>query len=173
MTRSTLLSDQSYNWSDHDEESVHCFPTSPTPGPAAPSAVTIGDPPGFAHRTLQALRQARLQVRQRSRPRSQILPLRQPVQEFPGHGLCPTSEPGTGHPASGQLSTGARTPGSDLPGQQRVAPTPRVALSRTAVGTFPADHTRHPRSGGHPGGQYAPGPLERQRCGPLPDGGAR
>src|SRR5579864_2146705 len=82
-------SDQLYTWSDNNEKDRACCELEKTPSsPPAPAASAPGDSARLADRALQTLWQARVQMRRRPRPWTQVLPF----GELPGpaatNGLC-------------------------------------------------------------------------------------
>src|SRR5690348_1945819 len=68
-----LLSDQLLTWSDEDTPADHDRLAKAPPSAPAPTASAQSCPSRFPHRALQALRQARMQVRRRPRSWAQVL----------------------------------------------------------------------------------------------------
>ena len=127
---SVILSDQFDNWSDRYAERILCR-ASEAAQRACPSAAAAAiNPARFPHRAIQAVRQAGMQMRQRSRTWPQILSVGKLPREATADGLRAAGERRTGSRVSGQLSSGARDPGRDLRDQPRAAAPPRVALTR-------------------------------------------
>ena len=68
-----VRSDQLYKWSDENRKRT-CYQPEKAPRCAfAPATAAQGSPARLADRAVQALRQARVQVRRRSRPWPQVL----------------------------------------------------------------------------------------------------
>src|SRR5438270_9309443 len=129
MDLTVIESDQLYTWSDeqHTEEATGDLAQTPHCS-SAPTTAAPGDPAWLPDRALQALRQAGMQMRRRSRSRSQILPVCQLPGLAAANGLCAT---GVLHANSGvprQLSPSPRDLRGDLRDQPRVAAPPRGAL---------------------------------------------
>src|SRR4029453_10302543 len=103
-----LESDQLYTWSDEDSEPVHCRIAETPQHSPAPTAPASSDPPRFSHRTLQTMRQAGMQMRRRSRPWPQVLP----IGQLPGLAA-----------ANGLRAAGALRANGGVPGQ--LPPSPR------------------------------------------------
>ena len=77
------LSDQLFTWSANHAGQALSQSSAPTLLSPASTAAATDDPAGLADRALQTLRQAQLQMRHRSRPRSQALSVHQPqVREY-------------------------------------------------------------------------------------------
>lgn len=83
-----LQSDHLYTWSDENRNRAFCKPEKTPSGAVAAIAATQGGPPRLADRTLQALRQARVQMRRRSWPWPQILSFGEPLGLAATNGLC-------------------------------------------------------------------------------------
>jgi hypothetical protein len=133
MRRSQLQADQLYTWTD-----THALPTAQTdfcrlastPSTAiAPPATPRSSLAGFAHRALQTLRQAGMQVRPRSRSWPQVLPLGQSLWSATANGLHPPGLSQPGQRVSRQLPLSTRDLGRGLRHQSRTAMPPRGALS--------------------------------------------
>src|SRR6516225_8553225 len=97
-----ILSDQSLAWSDSYDKKVHVCLEKAAPSPAEQTSFSDRHPPRFAYQTLQALWQARLQMRQGPRSRPQVLPVRK---------LSPFA------PANGLRAAGVSPPGQEVPFQ--------------------------------------------------------
>lgn len=160
MNRTVLQADQLYTWPD-----THAFPTAPTdfcgvastpPTATAPPATPRSSFAGLPNRALQALRQAGMQVRSRSRSWPQVLPLGQSLWPATANGLPPPGLSKPGQRVSCQLPPSPRDLGRDLRHQSRTAMPPRGALSHsheTCSGLalrFLRSQTRRPAPG-----QYA------------------
>jgi hypothetical protein len=164
-----LLSDQLYNWSDNYDETalsrVAKTAECPDPGPAAP-----GTPPArIVDRALQTLRKAGLSVRQRTRPRPQVLPVGQPDGRPARDGLRASRAPRTGRGRSGEPPARPADTQRDLPDKPRIA-----SSSRTPVGNRDVSRPGHLRpSGGHGGRQHDPRPAEGRAAGGVHHGGVQ
>src|SRR5579872_7407281 len=163
-----LASDQLLTWSDeYIETDYHRLAKAPPSAPA-PIAPAQSYPPWFSHRALQALWQARLQMRPGPRSWPQVLPVGKLSRPAPANALRPARVLRAGERVSGQLPPRPPGLGGDLRDQPR-APTP----SREAV------RDRHERSAASPPradrfrtGRRAPRQHARQlaRPGPALDG---
>jgi len=160
-----LVSDQLLAWSDENREADHRRLAKAPPSAPTPIAPTQSYPAGFPHRTLQALWQARLQVRPGPRSWPQILSVGKLSRPAPTNGLRPTRVLRAGERVSGQLPPRSPDLGGDLRDQPR-APTP----SREAV------RDRHERSAARPPradrsgtGRRAPRQHARQLARPGPE----
>jgi hypothetical protein len=125
-----ILSDHLNRWSDGFDKST-CGRTAQTTqrsrASAAGASIHLAR---FPYRAIQAVRQARLQVRQRSRTWSQVLPVSHLSRSAATSRLRAAGQGRSGRGVFGQLSSGARNPGGDLRDQPRVAAPPRGALTR-------------------------------------------
>ena len=127
MALLVLLSDQFITWSAHGRYSVaHLAQT--TRSAAAANAGSGHAAEGLAHRTLQALRQTRLQVRRWSRPWPQVLPVREFSRPSPANGLRAPGRLRRRRATSGELPPGPRDHRRDLRDQPRTVTPPRGAL---------------------------------------------
>src|SRR5260370_1212224 len=122
-----LVSDQLKTWSAHARHSVVNFAQASCPVATADAGSRYA-PAWLAHRTLQALRQAWLQVCRRSRPRPQVLPLGELSGPPAANGLRATSRSRRRHRTLGELSPGPRDHRRDLRDQPRTITPPRGAL---------------------------------------------
>ena len=123
-----LLSDQFYTWSANGRYFVILF--TQTPRAIAQANAGVGDASArLAHRALQAMRQAGMQVRPRPRSWPQILPLGQSLWPATANGLHPPGLSKPGQRVSRQLPPSPRDLGRDLRHQSRTAMPPRGALS--------------------------------------------
>jgi len=159
-----LVSDQFLAWSDENIETDHRRLAKAPPSAPAPIAPTQSGPAGFPHRALQALWQARLQMRRRPRSWSQVLSVGELPRPASANGLCPARVLRAGERVAGQLPPRPPDPGGDLRDQPR-APTP----SREAL------KDRHERSAVIPPctdrsgtGRRAPRQYARQLARPRP-----
>lgn len=128
MYSSPVESDQLYTWSDIcARENLFRFAKTP-PISSAATAPTHRDPPWLAHRALQTLWQARLQVCQRSGARSQVLPVGKLSGLSTSHGLCAARVLRSDHRIPRQLPTNP----PDFRGNLRDQPS-TIAASRGAL----------------------------------------
>jgi len=128
MIVDNLLSDQLLMWSArNDREILFRFKETPQ-SPAAQTAATGLHSPGIAHRALQTLWEAWLQVRRWSWARPQVLPF----CEFPGqiatNGLRSPERGHRGERARCQLSSNPRDSRRDIRDQSRIAAPARGVL---------------------------------------------
>ena len=136
--KSMIRSDQYDNWSDRFAEAINPIPSKPPAGPPAPAATAQLRAPRILNRTVQALRQTRLQVRPGTRTRTQVLPVDQSAGRQSRHGLRPTRFARNGRQISGKLSLGSRDPGSNLQHQPRTAASQRTPIGKQRVPGEPA-----------------------------------
>jgi len=132
-----VQSDQLYTWSDIcARENLFRLAKTP-PISSAATAPTHRDPPWLAHRALQTVWQARLQVCRRSGARSQVLPVSKLSGLSTSHGLCAARVLRSGHRIPRQLSTNPRDFRGNLRDQPRTIAASRGALrSRDGRRTF-------------------------------------
>jgi hypothetical protein len=123
-----LGSDQLLAWSDENIETDHSRLAKAPPSAPAPITPAQSCPPWFPHRALQALWQARMQMRRRPRSWPQVLPVGELSRPAPTNGLRPARVLRAGERVSGQLPPRPPDLRGDLRDQPR-APTPsREAL---------------------------------------------
>jgi len=166
-----LPSDQLLAWSDENVETNHRRLAKAPPSAPAPTAPAQSCPARFSHRALQALRQARLQVRPGPRSWPQVLSVGELSRPASANGLRPARVLYAGERVPGQLPPRSPDPGGDLRDQPR-APTPsREALTdrheRNAASSPPTDRSGTERCAPR---QYArqlarPGPQLDGHCG--------
>ena len=157
-----LIADQLYAWSDENTEPSRGRLTKTPPSAPAPIAPTQSGPPRFPHRALQTLWQARLQMRQRSRARSQVLPVRKLSPFAPANGLCAAGVSRPDQEVSCQLSARSRNLRGDLRNQSRTAAPARDALRKhDERHPFLAHRAHRSGSGRRPPRQYARGLARR------------
>jgi len=151
-----ISSDQLFTWSATNDNKVHvCLEEAP-PGPPAQTPLSGSHPPGLSHRTLQALWQTRLQMRQGSRSWSQVLPVGKLSPFAPPNGLRTAGVLRPDQEVSCQLSARSRDLRGDLRDQSRTAAPARGALrSHDERNVFLAHRTHQPGIGGRPPRQYA------------------
>jgi hypothetical protein len=160
MHRSRLKADQLYTWSDTyalpTAQTDFCRVASTPPTAIASPAAPRSSFAGLAHRALQAMRQAGMQVRPRSRSWPQVLPLGQPVWSATANGLHPPGLSAPDHRISCQLPSSTRDLGRGLRHQSRTAMPPRGALSHPhePCSRLALRFLRSPTRGSAPG-QYA------------------
>lgn len=129
MTRLVAQSDQLYTWSAKHVRRILCDAS------AAARIAATGNPafrcgaPGFAHRTLQALRQTRLQMRTGAGAWPQILPFGKPFKRASVNGIHTPSPPRSDRGMSWQLPPHPQNPRRALRHQRRTPAPPRGVLS--------------------------------------------
>jgi len=123
-----IRSDQLYTWSDENRKRTCCQPEKAPPSAFAPATAAQGSPARLADRAVQALRQARVQVRRRSRPWPQVLSFGEPLRLAATDGLCAAGISRPGCRIYRPLSPSPRNPGSDLRDQSRTPAPPGGAL---------------------------------------------
>jgi len=159
-----LVSGQFLTWSDENIETDHRRLAKAPPSAPAPIAPTQSCPPWFPHRALQALWQARMQMRSRPRSWPQILSVGKLSRPAPANGLRPARVLRAGEQVPGQLPPRPPDLGGDLRDQPRAPAPPRGALKhrheRSAV-----NPPRTDRSGT---GRRAPRQYARQLARPRP-----
>jgi len=159
-----LASDQLLAWSDENSETDHRRLAKAPPSAPAPIAPTQSGPSGFPHRALQALRQARLQVRRRPRSWPQVLPVGELSRPASTNGLRPARVLRAGERVPRQLPPHPPGLGGDLRDQPR-APTPSREALRGRHERSAASPPRADRSGT---GRHAPRQYARQLARPRP-----
>jgi hypothetical protein len=128
MYLNALESDQFIAWSDEYTEAVPDRFAQTANCSCAPVASASGDPAWLPYRALQALRQARMQMRRWPRSRSQVLSLCEPPRLKATNGLRTARLLRTNGRAPCQLSPSPRDLGRDLRDQPRTAAAPRGTL---------------------------------------------
>src|ERR1700757_3429128 len=128
MYLAALDSDQLYTWSDESTERATGRLAKTPQGSSAPTAPAPIHPAWLLDRALQAMRQARMQVRRRTWPWPQVLS----VGKLPGlaaaNGLRATRGVRANRGVPGQLSPSPRDLRGDLRDQPRTAAPSRSAL---------------------------------------------
>jgi hypothetical protein len=125
-----LRSDQLNTWSANARYSFVRFASASHS--VATANAGIGDAVArLAYRTIQALRQARLQVRRWPWPWPQVLPFCELPRPSPANGLRAASRTRRCRGTSGKLPSGPRDHRRDLRDQPRTVTAPRGALRRT------------------------------------------
>jgi hypothetical protein len=129
MNGQRLLSDQLYMWSDSGGRRTFLH-SQKTPQTTAAQTTTAGvHPARLANRALQTLRQARVQMRQWSRTRSQVLSVGELSWQSATDGLRSAGRSRRNQRAPRQLPSGPRDLRGDLRDQPRIAAAPRGALN--------------------------------------------
>ncbi len=138
-----ILSDQSFRWSASYEEEILRRPAKAPSGPTRQTASPRCHPSRFSHRTLQALWQAWLQMRQGERPWSQVLLVRELPKITATNRLCSAEPSCRDQEIPRQLSTRSRNLRADLRDQPRVAAPPGGALRAHDEHRFFLAHRAH------------------------------
>ncbi len=123
-----IISDQLYKWSDEARKRTCYQPEKTPPSARATVAAAQGSPARLAYQTLQALWQARVQVRRRSRPWAQVLSFGEPLGIAATDGLRAAGISRPGCRIYRQLSASPRDLGSDLRDQSRTPAPPGGAV---------------------------------------------
>jgi hypothetical protein len=123
----SLQSDQLYTWSDHKAEQTYCCAAQTTRNSVATTTAAPSGPAWFADRALQALRQARVQMRRGPRPWPQVLPLGKLPRLTSAHGLRAARTVRTHYRIAGQLPSSPRDLRGNLGDQSRTDAPPRGA----------------------------------------------
>lgn len=132
MTLSRLQADQLNTWSDN--HAPHIAQGALVRFAKAPAAAVAPDAPAgsfaawLAHRTLQTLRQAGMQMRPRSRAWPQVLPLGELFRPKAANGLRASERSLPDRQISGLSPSGSRDLRRDLRDQPRTAPPSRGTL---------------------------------------------
>jgi hypothetical protein len=128
MKARRLISDQLNTWSDiYAKENIFFLAETPAIAFTA-TAASGGDPTWLAYRALQAMWQARMQVRQWSGTRSQVLSFGELPWLSPANGLRAARLLRPDHGIPRQLPTNPRDFARDLRDQLRATAAPRGAL---------------------------------------------
>jgi hypothetical protein len=151
-------SDQYDNWSDRGHRnSFHpCFAAEKETA-SGPAASAAGPVAGLSDRALQALRQAGVQVRSRGGPRSQVLPVGEPIGIDTANGLRATRVSAAGGGVLEQLPSGPGHSQRDLCDQPRAVAAAQAAIGGTGEwrGYSDADKLPPRGCGRHCRGQHA------------------
>src|SRR5271169_2712628 len=123
-----ILSDHAFTWSAIYTEEILQRSTKASSDSSRQTASPRWHPSRFSHRTLQALWQARLQMRQGARPWSQVLLVHELPKITAANRLCSAEPSCRDQEIPRQLSTRSRNLRADLRDQPRVAAPPRGAL---------------------------------------------
>lgn len=130
MKQIALRSDQLYNWSDYGKEEILLFSTAKTRSAPAPAPSLALYPPWLLNRTLQTLREARLQMRSGSGPWPEVLPFGQSIGRSARDGLRPAPVPEAGRSVPGQLPPRPENLGRGVPDQSRALTPQRKTLKK-------------------------------------------
>jgi len=167
-----LLSDQLITWSDFNERAFYKSAQTQAQATAAQTAPAGCGAARLPDRTLQTLRQTRLQVCQWSRAWSKVLFVGQPNRCTPGDGLRSPVHAGSGNAVPCQLPHHPRHTRSTLCNQPGVDAPTRAVLG---TGGECFIHTTHHRfrhcCRRHHHGQYVGGLDARTRSLPKSTGG--
>jgi hypothetical protein len=138
-----IWSDHAFTWSAIYTEETLQRSTKASSDSSRQAASPRWHPSRFSHRTLQALWQARLQMRQGTWPWPQVLLVRELPECATASGLC-SAEPSCGdQEIPRQLSTRSRNLRADLRDQPRVAAPSRGALRAHDEHRFFLAHRAH------------------------------
>jgi hypothetical protein len=143
MSVQSLSSDHVYDWSARSiKQDIIGITQAPT-DLAARAAATGCDLARLADRALQALWQAGLQMRRRSRPRPEVLPVGELSRRATADGLRATGRCGRHSGARRELPRGAHGSRGGLRNQPRTVTAPRGALrlggERNVAAAHPTD----------------------------------
>ena len=127
---SGLVSDQLYTWSDEHTKGIRCCPAKASQHSCAPITAAQIDFARVHHRAVQAVRQAGMQMRRRSRSWPEVLSVSELSRPAATHGLRAAGGLWTDGGVSRQLSPEPRDSGDDLRDQPRIAAPSRGALKR-------------------------------------------
>jgi hypothetical protein len=125
-----LLSDQLYAWSDGSKGKTCCHTSKASPCACKSVASAAFRSAWLAHRAVQALRKAWMQVCRWTGTWTQVLSFRELSRAAAADGLHPPGRSRAGFRTSRQLSTNQRDSGGDQRDQPRVAASSRGALTR-------------------------------------------
>src|ERR1700688_3076266 len=166
MYFTVVISDKLATWSDENPEPAHCrFAKTPQLS-AAPVAPAASDSSRLAHRALQTMRQAGMQMRRRPRPWPQILSVGQLSGLAAADGLCAPRALRSDGRTPGQLPPRPRDSRGDLRDQPRTTAPPRGALGAyRAHSGFCPSYTDRCGIGRPTPRQYARGLARRQSTG--------
>ncbi len=162
MSGYEVLSDQYNNWSGQHAESIDVITAAATQSHAAQTAESRRDPEGFAHRAVQALREAGMQVRERTWPRAQVLLVHQPDRPEATNGLRTPGLPRPSGGVSDKLPLGAGNHQRDFPDKPGTPTSPREVVETRhgcrphRIGDHVCRHTPDLRSGGQHAHRAAP-----------------
>ena len=127
---SGLVSDHLYTWSDEYAKGIRCRTAKASQPSCAPITATQIDFARVHHRAIQAMRQAGMQMRRRSRSWPEVLSVGELSRPAATNGLRAAGSLWTDGGVSRQLSPEPRNSGDDLRDQPRIAAPSRGALKR-------------------------------------------
>jgi hypothetical protein len=143
MNSSVIWSDHSFTWSAIYAKEILPRSKKASSDSSGQAASPRWHPSRFSHRTLQALWQARLQMRQGSRSWPQILLVRELPECAAANGLCSAGPSCGDQEISRPLSTRSRNLRADLRDQPRAAAPPKGALRAHDEHCFFPAHRAH------------------------------
>jgi len=135
MQSNAIYSAQLYNWSAHERFGSNFAPSTPSLGQTTSPTRASGSP-WLPHRTLQTVRQSRLQMSAGPGTRAQVLPFHQPGRRPTRNGLRPRRVFPAGLRLLAELSEGPSRAGEDLQHQPRVVTASSQILTINAHGAF-------------------------------------
>ncbi len=127
---SGLVSDQLYTWSDEYTKGIRCRTAKASQRSCAPTTAAQIDFARVHHRAVQAVRQAGMQMRRRSRSWPQVLSVGELSRPAAANGLRAAGGLWADGGVSRQLSPEPRNSGDNLRDQPRIAAPSRGALKR-------------------------------------------
>jgi hypothetical protein len=130
ITLASLQSDQLDTWSDKNAKGIRCRAAKTPLHSCASTAPAQIDSAWLAHRAIQAMWQAGVQMRRWSRTRPQVLSVGKLSGPAAANGLCAAGCLWRNGRVSGQLSSKPRDSGSNLRDQPRIIAPSRGALKR-------------------------------------------
>ena len=160
MKSPVLLTDQLNTWSEnyapHNAQTVLVRLAETAAATLTPTATARSLAPRLAHRTLQTLRQCRMQMRSRSRSWPKVLPLRKSSGTASADGLRSPGFAAAGCGISRSLPSASSGHRGDLPDQWRT-PAPARGLVSNDNARTKSTFLGPPRyaHGGYPSCQYA------------------
>ena len=160
----SLRSDQFITWSDGYTKRIRCSVAKTPQRSCASTAPAQIDSARLAHRALQAMWQAGVQMRRWAGTRAQVLSVDKLSGPAAANGLCAAGCLWQNGRVSGQLSSKPRNSGSDLRDQPRIVAPSRGAL-KSCYERIAGCRTRPYRCGigRRASGQYADRLARRQR----------
>jgi hypothetical protein len=151
-----MVSDQLGDWSD-SEEAERCLIAKETSTTCPSTHPTRNCSAWVTYRALQALWEARVPLRRRSRPRSKVLPVDQSVRSSAADALCPSELLRTGGELPRSLSEGSADPERNCEHQPGASEAPRAILERLYGGSGSGFSPDRGRRRGCTARQYARG----------------
>ena len=117
MRSNDVMSDHGYTWSEIYAKAISIPPKKKARRSAQPAAGPSTPHEGLTYRTFQAMWQGRLQMRDWTGARPQILPVDESARFRPAHGIRSIGPPRQSERVFGQSSPDARNPGRSVPYQ--------------------------------------------------------